>query len=119
MPSFRKNRVAELLRHAIADIVVFKIKDPRVNGVTITEVQMSADLKSARVFFCCMADGQNEVHRKGLDSAGPYIRRQLRQELNLKYIPELSFFYDSSFDNSLRINRILKEIKAPETDDDE
>ena len=43
MPSFRKNRVAELLRHAIADIVVFKIKDPRVNVVTITEVQMSAD----------------------------------------------------------------------------
>ena len=117
MPSFRKNRVAELLRQVIAEIVVFQIKDPRVRGVTITEVQMSADLKSARVYFSCMTDGQNEMHKKGLDSAAAFIRRKLREDLNLKYIHELSFWYDTAFDHSVRIGKILKEIKAPEADD--
>jgi ribosome-binding factor A len=117
MPSFRRNRVAELLRQAISEIVVFEIKDPRVIGVTITEVQMGADLKSARVYFSCLADKQNEMHRKGLDSAAPFIRKKLRDTLDLKYIPELSFFYDSAFDHSARIGKILKEINIPSNDD--
>jgi ribosome-binding factor A len=117
MPSFRRNRVAELLRQAISEIVVFEIKDPRVRGVTITEVQMSADLKSARVYFSCLADKQNEMHKKGLDSATPFIRRKLRDALDLKYIPELSFWYDSAFDHSIRIGKILKEINTSSNDD--
>lgn len=114
MSKFRKNRVADLIREVISDIVVHKIKDPRVQGITITEVLMSADLKSARVYFSCLSDGREEDRKKGLDSALGFIRRQLRLELDLKYIPELSFFYDTSLDYSQRINRILKEIQPPE-----
>ncbi len=117
MANFRKNRVAELLRQAIADIVILRIKDPRVQGITITEVQMSADLKSARVYFSSLTDGKTESHLQGLNAAEGFIRRQLRQELDLKYIPELAFFYDTSFDNFHRINRILKEI-GPKDDDE-
>ncbi len=119
MPKFRKDRVAELIRQAIADIVVLKIKDPRVMGVTITEVSMSADLKSARVFFACLADGKPEAHQEGLTSAEGFIRRELRKELDLRYIPALSFEYDTSFDHSIRIHAILKEIQAPRPDNDE
>jgi ribosome-binding factor A len=119
MTSFRKSRVAELLRQAISDIVVLRIKDPRVQGITITEVRMSEDLKSAKVYFSSLADGRVESHKKGLENAGGFIRRQLRQELDLKYIPELSFFYDTSFDNFSHINKLLKQIVTPETENEQ
>ncbi len=118
MSSFRKSRVAELLRQAISDIVVLRIKDPRVQGVTITEVRMTDDLKSAKVYFSSLTDGKADSHRKGLENAGGFIRHQLRQQLDLKYIPELSFFYDTSFDNFSRINKLLKEIVPAETKDE-
>lgn len=89
---------------------MLKIKDPRVQGVTITEVRMSGDLKTARVYFSGLTDGKNETHLAGLTASEGFIRHQLREELDLKYIPQLSFFYDSSFDNFARINKILKEI---------
>ncbi len=117
MAKFRKDRVAELIRHVICDLVVMKIKDPRVEGVTITEVRMSADLKSAKVYFSSLADGKAEVHQQGLESAAGFIRRELRQQLDLKYVPELSFFYDSSFDYSAHINELLKRIGVSESED--
>lgn len=119
MPKFRKDRVAELIRQAISDIVVLKIKDPRVAGVTITEVSMSADLKSARVFFGSLADGKPDAHKDGLTSAEGFIRRELRKELDLRYIPALSFEYDTSFDHSIRIHTILREIQGPQQHDNE
>jgi ribosome-binding factor A len=117
MARFRKDRVAELLRQAISDIVLLKIKDPRVTGITITEVRLSKDLKTAYVYFSSLADGEMELHKKGLETAGGFIRKQLREELDLKYIPELTFFYDTSFDNFSRINKLLKEIEPSPTDE--
>jgi len=118
MPKFRKDRVAGLIREAIADIVILKIKDPRVLGITITDVRLSADLKTAIVYFSSLTDGKAEEHKQGLESAQGFIRRELRRELDLKYIPELSFFYDTAFDHSLRINKILKDLHPPDSHDD-
>jgi ribosome-binding factor A len=118
MSRFRKDRVAELLVQAISDIVRLKIKDPRVQGVTITEVRMAGDLKSAVVYFSSLTDGKADDHKKGLEAAAGYIRRNLREELSLKYIPELSFYYDNSFDNFFKINKLLKEIEASESQDE-
>jgi len=117
MPKFRKDRVSELVLQVIADIVRLKIKDPRVQGITVTQVEMSPDLKSARVYFSSLTDGKVDDHRKGLEAASGFIRHQLRQELDLKYIPELSFYYDTSFDNFSRINRILKDLGVSGTED--
>jgi ribosome-binding factor A len=117
MSRFRKDRVAELIHQVIADLVVSKIKDPRIQGITITEVLMSGDLKSARVYYCCPG-GETTLHQQGLEAAEGFIRRQLRMELDLKYIPQLSFFYDTAFDNSARISRILKDLAEPAKEDD-
>jgi ribosome-binding factor A len=110
MTRFRKDRVAELIRQVISDVIILKIKDPRVQGVTITEVRMSGDLKTARIYFSSLTDGKNAEHLAGLTASEGFIRHQLRTELDLKYIPQLSFFYDSAFDNFAKINKILKEI---------
>lgn len=119
MTRFRKDRVAELVRQVIADLMVLKIKDPRVAGVTITEVRMSPDLKSAWIYFGTLADGKVEAHMQGLRAAEGFIRRELRRELDLKYIPQLFFEYDSSFDNFDRINRLLKDIHESDKRDDQ
>ncbi len=116
--NFRKDRVAELVRQVISDIVRFDLKDPRTEGVTITEVRMSGDLKSAKIYFAALADGMSQTHQEGLIAAGGFIRRRLREEVDLKYIPELSFFYDTAFDNYDRIDRILKEIQGADNDND-
>lgn len=110
MSSFRKDRVADLVREVVSDIIKNDIKDPRVQGITVTEVKMSADLKSARIFFCSLADGKTETHLAGLQSAEGFIRKRLRDELDLKYVPQIAFAYDSSFDYSDRINSILNKI---------
>lgn len=118
MAKFRKDRVAELIRQAIADMIVLKIKDPRVQGVTITEVRMTADLKTAKVYFSSLTDGKDATHLEGLVASEGFIRRQLRSQLDLKYIPQLVFFYDSSFDNFARINKLLKEIDSTSASED-
>jgi ribosome-binding factor A len=119
MGRFRKDRVSELLREVIADVVRRRIKDPRVEGVTITEVRMSNDLKSAMVFFCSLTDGKAELHKQGLEAAAGFIRREIRNEADLKYAPSLTFEYDTSFDNFDRINKILKTIQPEEPHDDQ
>ena len=118
MSRFRKDRVAELLREVISDIIRTKIKDPRVQGVTITDVEMTADLKAARVYYCGLGDEENKSRQDGLEAAQGFIRHNIRSELDLKYIPQLTFFYDTSFDTYARINGILKDLEQSRTDDD-
>jgi ribosome-binding factor A len=118
MPKFRKHRVGELIRQVISELIALKIKDPRVQGVTITEVKMSADLKTATVYFSGLADGKEALHLEGLTASEGFIRNQLRHELDLKYTPHLTFFYDSSFDNFAKINKLLKDLDVPSTRDD-
>jgi ribosome-binding factor A len=111
MPQFRKERVSELLKQTMSDIIRDDIKDPRVHGVTITEISLSSDLKSARVFFSSLDDGKAESHSQGLAAAEGFIRRRLKAELDLKYIPVMTFSYDSSFDHLVKISNLLKEIE--------
>jgi ribosome-binding factor A len=89
-----------------------------VEGVTITHVDMAADLKSARVYFASLADGKTELHKQGLEAAAGFLRHALRLELDLKYIPTLSFLYDTSFDHYDRIDQTLKRLKHTEEMDD-
>ena len=118
MARFRKDRVAELIREVISDLILYKIKDPRIQGITITEVRMAGDLKSAAVYFCGLGDGKNDIHKEGLEAAAGFIRRGLRNELDLKYIPQLSFHYDTSFDHYARIDGILKQLARNDDEDD-
>jgi ribosome-binding factor A len=118
MSKFRKDRVAELLREVISDIIRIRIKDPRVQGVTITDVEMTADLKAARVYYCRLGAGEDKSSQEGLEAAQGFIRHHIRSELDLKYIPQLTFFYDTSFDTYARINGILKDLEHTQSDDD-
>lgn len=89
-----------------------EIKDPRIGFVTISHVQMTPDLREARVYFSQIgSDKDKEKSRAGLMSASGYIRKHLAKALDLRNVPSVSFHYDSSFDYGDRIDKIIKEIK--------
>jgi ribosome-binding factor A len=107
----RPARVADSIKEEIANLLLRKIKDPRIGLATITSVTVTPDLRLARVFFSC-AQPQSEEVAAGLNSSKGFIRSHLARELGLRYVPELDFRYDQSVERQLEMERILKEIAA-------
>ncbi|MFP4030383.1 MAG: 30S ribosome-binding factor RbfA [Desulfococcaceae bacterium] len=117
-PFARADRVATLIREALSDILRREIKDPRLEGVLITGVSPSRDLKTARVYFAPTGGAARaEGAAEGFEKARGFIKRTLARELDLRYLPELRFFYDTSFDYGERIEAVLKSLKSDERTD--
>ena len=114
MQGRRVDRIEEQLRIEISEILEREIHDPRIGLATITGVKISSDLRHARVFVTAL--GGAEEHKRtiqGLRSAASFIRRSLSKRLHhLKRIPELTFDYDESVEQGIRIEQLLGEIKS-------
>lgn len=114
----RSDRVADLLHREIAELVFRRLKDPRVQNITISGVKVTDDLRNARVFFCIMARDADEAAKKnalsGLDKAKGFMRQELGSRLSLRYVPQLSFEYDTSFEYGDKMERLLKELHKDE-----
>jgi ribosome-binding factor A len=108
--SIRQARVGDLLKETIAVLLLRKVKDPRVEGITITGVDVSIDLKNARIFFCVFDSSRKDGALEGLKSATGFLRRELKKELSLRAVPSLFFTYDESFDYGSKIDGILESI---------
>ena len=110
MNKFRQGRVNEAARQTLSDILM-TVKDPRVSSsfVTITSVNVSRDMKFAKVYFSTLGGTPKEV-KTGLYSAQGYIRRELAERLNLRITPELNFEYDDSAEKGARIEAVLKDL---------
>jgi ribosome-binding factor A len=107
----RADRVSELLKHEVSEIVRRDVKDPAVGEVTITRVQMTDDLKMATVSFGVL-DRTEEAEQvtESLQRAAGHIQRLLGKRLRLRFIPKLTFQFDRNLDYSLKISKILQEI---------
>jgi ribosome-binding factor A len=102
----RADRVADQIRMEVADILMRKIKDPRVHSVTVTGVEVTADLRIAHVFVTTMETGQAEQDVfAGLSKASGFVRAELGRRLTLRYLPEVIFKKDVS---GLRGDRVLE-----------
>ncbi len=114
MASRRQRRVAELLHHEISQLLQYRIRDPRLGFVTVTGVEVSADLAEAWVYV--VVSDETEVKRtlKGLASAASYLRRELGQNLILRQVPRLMFKRDTSLERGQRIEKLLDEIEENE-----
>jgi ribosome-binding factor A len=112
-PFARSDRVSGQIQKVLSDILLKKIKDPRLEAATITGVKMSRDLKSARVYFVT-SGGKESVKEaiEGFKSALGYVKRKLAAQLGLRYMPELRFFYDDSFDYGSHIDEVIKALKS-------
>jgi ribosome-binding factor A len=112
-PYKRSERLGELILAEISELITREIKDPRIGFVTFTRVEMSEDLRHAKVFVSSFgAEPEKARMLQGLSSATGYIRRHLGRALHLRYTPELSFLLDDSLEHGAKIAQILRQLRA-------
>lgn len=116
----RRDRVGEVLREKIALILMHKSRDPRLQNITITSVEVSDDLRRAKIFY--LARGQETEGRelqKALQKAAGFIKQELAQEHILRVMPDLFFQIDASWQRSERLAEILRQLHqdTPPSDD--
>jgi ribosome-binding factor A len=109
-PNRRAIRVGEELLKEISILLLERVKDPRVEGVTLTGISMTNDLREARVFFSVMPGVESSRARDGLESASGFIRRNIGAAMDLKYVPLLTFHHDPSLETAARMERLFEKI---------
>ena len=112
--SRRTERVNELIRTEISELIRRRMNDPRVGDmVSVTEVSCSPDFKNARIYVSVMGSDEERIAAlEGLRSASGFLRRSLKPRLDLRNIPELSFEIDDSIARGARILGMLREVEA-------
>jgi len=114
----RQERIAEAIRQEASMIIHDKLKDPRLGFVTITNVEVTHDLRYAKIFFSVLgSDAAYAKTKEALDSAVGFVRKLIAQRLNLRFAPEIAFYEDRSTEYSVRIEEVLNEIKELDEQD--
>lgn len=114
--SHRMERIAEEIRNEVSLMLAGELKDPRLAGpVTITEVRVTPDLRTARVYVSLANEdeAEREATLKGLQAAKGYVRHELIERLQLRRAPEVLFILDESEEIGGRIDQLLRNAKGP------
>ncbi len=112
LPYQRVDRVADQIRRELAEILRNEVKDPRIGFASLMEINVSPDLRQARVYVSVYGTSEEQAATiEGLQSASGFIRALLRQRLYMKRIPEFVFFLDDSIARGARINAALADLK--------
>jgi len=108
----RADRVGEIIKREIDDIIRKKINDPRIGFISITRVEITDDLKFANVYVSVYADDEKKkLTMDGLNSARGFIRGLLGPHLDLKFVPDINFKLDNSIEKANRIFGIINRLK--------
>jgi len=112
-PFSRADRVSGLIQEAVSNLLQQSIKDPRLQSVSITGVDMTRDLKLARIYFVTSSadETSREEAAAGFKKAHGFIKYTLAQELDLRYMPEFQFFYDESIEYGFHMDRVIERLK--------
>lgn len=110
--SHRVQKMSSLIRSELARLLLTEVSDPRLQKIAITEVELTGDLRQARVFFDAQGD-LKEVNR-GLQKANPFLRRRLGAKLELRYVPELKFQRDEHGSQLAHLYQVMEEVKHAE-----
>jgi ribosome-binding factor A len=113
----RIRRLAEEIREEVARILGAGLKDPRIGFVTVTRVELTADLRQTRVYVGVLGDAhQRQRCLEGLRQAAGFVRRELGRRLTVRHTPEVEFVYDTGLDAAERVARLLDEVKGKDED---
>jgi len=117
-PFSRADRVSGQVQRALSDLLHKRIRDPRLKDATISEVKMSPDLKLAKIYYTVPnRERARDDALAGFNSASGFVKRTLARQLGLRYMPDLKFYYDDSFDYGSKIDRLIKTLhKEDEAD---
>jgi ribosome-binding factor A len=112
----RAVRVGDQLLREIADLLLTSVRDPRVKGVTLTGVDLSNDLKHAKVYYSLIGDEKkSDKIQEGLDSAKGFIKRELAVRMELKYMPDILFIRDLSLEEGDHMERLFERLKLEDS----
>ncbi|MGO0122986.1 30S ribosome-binding factor RbfA [Desulfothermobacter acidiphilus] len=117
--SYRPARLAESIKEIVADVLQHDFKDPRLGFVTVTRVEVSSDLRHAKIFLSVHGSpAEEKASFEVLERAKGYIRSALGKRLRLRYVPEIVLKPDPSIEYGIRVAKILEEIRKEETRSD-
>ncbi len=115
MSEKHKGRAKELIRQRVADLLMRRVKDPRVSGVSIIDVDLSADYSVAKIYYNIVGGSEDlEEVKKGLESCKGFVRSQLKKGVRFRVIPELVFQYDETLDRAMAIEELIHKIHDDE-----
>ncbi len=108
MPSARMRRINELMREVIGGAIATELQDPRIGFVTVTAVETSPDLRSARVFVSVLGtEEEREATLAGLRSSHGVLQARIAREMRIKRTPTLTFHYDDTAERAERVTRLM------------
>ena len=109
----RVEKLQELIKQEVGKMLLTDIKDPRIGFVTVTDVEMTGDLREAKIFVSIMGDEEQiKSSWEGLNSALGFVRREIGKRIKIRFTPEISFALDKSLDYGEHIQKLLNELKA-------
>ena len=104
-----------MIQMELGQLILMRVKDPRLGFVTVTHVDVSPDMKSARVFYSVLGDKKVKNDSQiALERSAGFLQKEIGTSLKLRFTPRLQFFYDDSLDRGLEIDRVLRDIKGQE-----
>ncbi|GAB6137609.1 30S ribosome-binding factor RbfA [Halanaerobaculum tunisiense] len=119
MGHHRQQRVASLIQEEVSDLLQREMKDPRIGFVSVTDVEVSGDLRHAKIFVSILGDDDKEETMEALQSAEGFVRTEIGQRIRLRHTPEVIFRYDDSIERGARIFEILEDIDEEPEDETE
>ena len=115
----RPERVKEAIRRLVSNLIQDELRDPRIGFVTITKVEITDDLRFAKIFYSVLGSEKVKKDTKiGLESAKKFLKMRIGDELKLRFTPDISLREDKSFECSQRIEDVLGRIKKEREDDE-
>ncbi len=117
MGQLRTEKVQEFIQQEISKIILKELKDPRIGFITVTRVEVTGDLRYAKIFISLMGnEDQKTATMQGLNHALGFLRTEIGKRIRLRFAPELSFHVDDTLEHSARIQELLYKIKQEEAD---
>ena len=118
LPYRRADRVSGAVFEVVAEVCLYELSDPRLDGVQITAARMTDDLQITNVYYYISGDEDAKKGcLKGLMSAKGYIKRAIAKRLDLRIVPDIRYFFDAGIENSERMESLLKDLDIGEGED--
>ncbi len=111
MSSRRVLKAAQAIREVVSTAIITDLRDPRIENVTVTRVEVSGDMRHARIHVSVMGEQTNTRNvLKGLNNAAGFLQRKVANRIDTRYTPKLQFVLDEGLKHSLEVTKILEEV---------
>lgn len=112
MSSRRVLKAAEAIREVVSTAILIEIRDPRIQNVTVTRVEVTKDMRNAKVYVSVRGDeAQEKLCLRGLKNSAGFLQQKIAARIDTRYIPRLSFEIDEGLKNSMEVAKILQEVR--------